>query len=446
VTSVSYEFKRDKSVDNEKITMIENLELCIREQNGFVYPNYEKYCISNLPSLILNMFNIKNTPKSPLEEITKNFDQQKVKNIVLFVIDGFGFNQFLSHYKENRFLSKLVDTENLYPLTSVFPSQTTNALTTLNTGLSTHEHGLFEYFIYINEIGKIVNTLRFESLEFKRQNKIVKQAVDPKSLFSGKSMHSTLKENGINTFTHMCISNANNSCSKVIFDGSTIIPAFKSSDLIVNLRKNLERSTEETYFFVHLDSLDTIAHEYGPLSYEYFTELSTICYLLNKEIVKKINPKTAQKTLLLLSADHGGVDVVPSETTYLNRFPKLIRNLQRGKGGQHILPVGSPREVFLHVKEEKLRETSELLSREIGKKAEIVETKEAVEGGLFGLGDVSNEFLERIGNLLILPYRNETVWFERSESSGLTYKGYHGGLDEKEMLVPLAVAKLDELK
>ena len=118
---------------------------------------------------------------------------------------------------------------------------------------------------------------------------------------------------------------------------------------------------------MHIDSLDTIAHEYGPLSYEYSAELSAICYLLNKELAEKIDPKIAKETLILMIADHGGVNVVPEEMVYLNRFPRVIENLQSGKDGKHISPVGSPqRELFLRVKDGKLGETRDLLSKKIG--------------------------------------------------------------------------------
>ena len=110
------------------------------------------------------------------------------------------------------------------------------------------------------------------------------------------------------------------------------------------------------------------------------------------------------------------------------------------------MPIGSPREVFLHIKEEKLDETKEYLQRKIGDKAQIIETKEAAKKGLFGLGLACRDFLERTGNLMILPYGNQTVWFEDSDGIKTSYLGQHGGLNEQEMLVPFAVASLSSLK
>jgi hypothetical protein len=110
------------------------------------------------------------------------------------------------------------------------------------------------------------------------------------------------------------------------------------------------------------------------------------------------------------------------------------------------LPIGGPRELFLHIKEEKLAETKEWLVQKIGNKAQIIETREAAEKGLFGLGIPVREIFERTGNLMILPYGNETVWFDNSECRENIFRGQHGGLHEEEMLVPFSITKLSNLE
>ncbi len=420
----------------------------IRKQSvdgNFLYPHYNENCISNIPGAVLDFFDIKNKRSRLPIEVGKGVDEE-VNKVVLFVLDGFGYNQFLRYYKHHKFLADLAEKGEVTPLTSIFPSQTTNALTTLSTGLTPQEHGLFEYYLYIKEVDRIVSTLSFEPLGSKRRNTLIDKGFSPKLLFNGNTIQNTLRAFGIKTFVHLYIGYAYSPYSTVLFDGSTIVRNLKSSDLISNLRKNLEKENGPAYFFVHLNNLDAIAHEYGPQSYEYSAELSVISYLLNKELVEKIDRKTAEETLVLLTSDHGEVNTVPSETTYLNWFPKVIENLQFGKGGTRILPTGSPRDVFLHVKEDRLIETRESLSQKIGDKAHIVETRVAIEKGLFGLGEVSTEFFDRVGNLLILPNRNETVWFEHFKGRKFTLLGHHGGLNEDEMIVPLAITQLSNLK
>ncbi|MCL5877439.1 MAG: alkaline phosphatase family protein [Candidatus Bathyarchaeota archaeon] len=422
----------------------ENLKPTTKKLYAFTRPQYEKNCISNIPNLILNIFQAKNPKPNPLKENIKEVDCKKVNKIVLLVVDGFGYNQYLGHHKENRFLVNLANKGKVCPLTSVYPSQTTNALTTLNTGLTPQEHGLFEYFIYLKEVGT-VNALRFERIGTKKRN-LVEEGFDPTLMFKGKNIQQTLNQEGIHTFTHMHISNASNACTKLVFDGSTIVPALKTSDAIVNLRKNIEKNKGRAYFFVHLETLDIISHEYGPQSAEYSAELQTISHLLQKELIEKIGSESSKETLMLMTADHGAVHAEPNETTYLNLEKEPLLNMQCGRNGKRILPTGGPRDIFLHIKDQKLTRTKEALFKKIGGKAQIVETKEAIKNGLFGLGDASPEFIERAGNLLILPYGKETVWFEGPDRRKIEFVGQHGGLSEEEMLVPLGIAMLSDLK
>jgi hypothetical protein len=409
----------------------------------FLYPIYEENCISNIPGTVLDIFGVKTERKLTINVDTETGDVNKV---VLLVLDGFGYYQFLRYSRTQKFLADLAEKSDVVPLTSVFPSQTTNALTTLNTGLTPQEHGLFEYYLYIKEVDRIVSTLSFDPLGSKRRNMLIQKGFNPKILYNGNTIQNNLQAAGVKTFVHIYTSYAYSNYSTMLFNGSRIVPNLKSSDLIVKLRKNLEKAKGPAYFFVHLSNLDTISHEYGPESYEYSAELSVITHLLNKELVEKVDSKTAKETLVLLTSDHGGVSIIPQNTTYLNEFPQLVRNLQSGKGGKRILPTGSARDVFLHIKEDKLTETKDLLEQKIGYKAKIVETRDAIKNGLFGLGDVSSEFSDRAGNLLIIPYRNETVWYAHFKDRRLNLMGHHGGLDEKEMLVPLAITKLSNLK
>jgi hypothetical protein len=419
----------------------------IRRQSGdgdFLYPCYEENCISNIPGTILDLFDVKNqSPQLPNKVVSGNGEVEKV---VLFVLDGFGYNQFLRCYKDHKFLRVLAEKGEVFPLTSVFPSQTTNALTTLNTGLTPQEHGLFEYYIYLKEVDSIVNTLRFEPIGSKKRNELVEKGYNPNILFKGNNIQKSLKEAGVKSFTHIYASYAYSHYSKLLFANSTVIPSLKSSDLIVTLKKKLEQEKERAYFFVHLSNLDTISHEYGQNSYEYNAELSAISYLLNKELIQKIDAETAKQTLLLVTSDHGGVNIIPEDTTYLNGFTDVLSNLEQDKTGKTILPTGSARDVFLHVKEEKLSDTQKLLTKKIGSKAKIVEIKDALNKGLFGQGKITREFVNRAGNLLILPYRNETVWFEHFTDIKYNPIGQHGGLNEEEMLIPLVLTKLSALK
>jgi len=429
--------------------LVQQLQTKSQVATEFVYPQYDENCISQIPDTILTLFGVQKQKNEGAfdDPLLNTVLPDRVNKIVLLVIDGFGFNQFLYCHKENPFLSKLVSKGEVYPKTSVFPSQTTNALTTLNTGLTPQQHGLFEYFVFLKSIG-VVNALRFERLGKKRPSSLLEEGFDPNILlYKSRTIHQALAESSVASFTHIHATNALNICSKLIFRGSQITPSPNAFETVSALRSNLEANRDKkAYFFVHLDSLDTVSHIYGPGSFEYQAELSWLTYLINKELVEKIDPQTAKETLLLVTADHGAINVNPAETTYLNYLPKILLNLKRGPDRKPIMPTGSPREVFLHIKKHKLQETKEWLTQKINGKAQVSETSEAVESGLFGSGVPSQGVLDRLGNLMILPYGNGTVWFESPGGCKLSYLGQHGGLSGQEMLVPFGAASLSSLK
>jgi predicted AlkP superfamily pyrophosphatase or phosphodiesterase len=215
--------------------------------------------------------------------------------------------------------------------------------------------------------------------------------------------------------------------------------------LVVRLRKAIEAESGPAYFYVYIDNFDSIEHEYGIGTDEFYAELSALSFLLEKEFLEKIDKDTASEVLLLITADHGQLNVSPKETIYLNKYQKVVDSFERSKSGKPILPTGSPRDVFLHIKENKLEKVYDFLSSKLKRKAKVIKTEEAIEMGLFGKGKPKKEFYERAGNLLILPYANCTVWYEHIKGKKFDLLGMHGGLSKYEMLVPFGIVKLSDL-
>jgi hypothetical protein len=50
---------------------------------------------------------------------------------------------------------------------------------------------------------------------------------------------------------------------------------------------------------------------------------------------------------------------------------------------------------------------------------------------------ISTRFLARAGNLVILPYRGESVWWFEKDKYEQRFRGHHGGLTKQEMEIPL---------
>jgi predicted AlkP superfamily pyrophosphatase or phosphodiesterase len=417
-----------------------------RKEGEFIYPFYEKYCFSNISSTILNFFGIKsNKPILPPELHKDKLEIENSSKVILLLIDGLGYKQWLGCYKNYKFFEIFTQNGIVAPITTVFPSSTAAALTTINTGLTPQQHALLEWFLYFKEIDMIIKTLPFEPLYDKDRNIFSKIKADQKILFKGTTIYQTLKRAGIKSFTFINENYANSTYSKLVYKGSSTIPFINSSDLVVRLRKTLELEKGPAYFYVYIDYVDSLEHKYGNYTEEYYAEISVLSFLLKKELLEKIDKKVAKETLFLITADHGQLNILPQETVYLNKFKKVVNSFQKSKRNKPILPTGSPRDVFLHIKQDRLEEIYSFLSKKLREKAKVVKTEEAIKMNLFGIDKPSKEFYDRVGNLLILPYKNNTVWYQHIKGRKFNLLGHHGGLTKDEMLVPFAISKLSNL-
>jgi len=62
----------------------------------------------------------------------------------------------------------------------------------------------------------------------------------------------------------------------------------------------------------------------------------------------------------------------------------------------------------------------------------VVKTEDLIQAGYFG-AEVSSRFRERVGNLVVLSYRYESVWWYEKGKFEMPYYGHHGGLTPQEM-------------
>ena len=413
-----------------------------RKHGEFIYPFYEKYCFSNIPSTIISSFGVKTKRQTlPPELYEEKIDGSD--KVVLILIDGFGYYQWLKYYKNNKFLKIFSQRGLVSPLTTVFPSTTAAAITTINTDLTPQEHGLPEWNVYYKEIDMIIDTLPFRSLGDKEMDSLLKKKVNPKILFNKQTIYQKLKKNGIKSFNFKNRNYVNSEYSKLCRKGSESASFIISSDLAVNLRKNLEKE-DGGYFFAYYDALDSIQHRYGPNTEQHEAEIFVFLYSLKREL-EKLKMNICKKTTIIITADHGQINIDPKKTLYLNKYQKLVDSFQKSENGKKILPTGSPRDVYLYIKPNKLDEIENYLSKKLQGKAEIMRSENALKLDLFGIGRIQKDFRDRIGNLLILPHKGHSIWYEHIKGKRVKSMGHHGGLSREEMLVPFSVTKLSEL-
>ena len=415
------------------------------KKDGFLYPRYDGYSLYNLIPTIFKLFGLDSDKKMFPEDMYKKYIDKNQK-IVLFLTDGFGYEQCKEVSQSTPFLEKLFGSNRIYPITSVFPSTTAASLTTLATGLTPQEHGLFEWNLYLEEIDKIIQTLPFSHIGRQaKENELLDEGVSPKILLDLKTTYEQLLDKGIKSYVFTSEFIGYSAYSTVSARGSSMLTYKYLSDLIVSLRNFLNSNKGPLFCYVYWPNIDTESHIYGPKSNQHFLEAKIFFDALQDALINKLSSDVLDNTLFLLTADHGQISVNPEETIYLNDDIKLHSFLEVSKSNKQILPYGNVRDCFIKVKNEQLDEAIRYLKEKYGKFALVLKTEEMIKAGLFGIGEPSERFLKRAGNVMILPYKNNTIWYEYIKGERPLYKRNHGGLSEEEMLIPFGIARFSEL-
>lgn len=413
------------------------------EDTTWIYPDYKNRCISNIPALIFSLFGIKREDELSLGKLAE--EDLKPRNVILFVIDGFGYTSWQRYADDYEFFNAVNKRGKVIAITTVFPSSTAPALTTFHSGLTPQGHGLLEWYVYFEEVDEILTTLPFTPLGEKELDKALRLRAEPKMLFNGGTIYKSLRKKGITSVAFVNKTYINGAYSNVVLRGANKVPYDDLLDLTIKLRDALRRPERNTYYYVYWPDLDSLAHEYGPYTKEYFFELQRISDTLKKELLEKIESEVAKETILLITADHGQCSIFPNHAIYLNEYQEVRDNLSMSRNEKPILPWGGPRDVFFQVKQEKLDTVVDFLTATLGSKARVLKSKDALRMGLFGSGVPKKEFLKRIGNLMVIPYHNQAIWYKHFKGERVEFHGHHGGLTKEEMLVPLAMARLSDL-
>lgn len=416
------------------------------DEHGFVKPDYGGLCFSGIHETIAEALGARPMGKGiPKEGVPTMETGRAYSKVVVLLVDGLGYDVWLRNSNDGGAIGALSRRGAVAPITAVFPSTTAAALSTLSTGLMPLEHGLLEWLLYMEEFDATIETLPFRPVGTRGQDVMLAAGVDPKVLLDAETIYERLAREDVTSYTLLDGDIAGSAYSRLVNRGSATVGYSGMLGMLDTMVKTLEGAKGRTLVYAYYGGLDGVAHDQGPDSGMAAAELTMLSAALNGMLFRKLSPKAAEDTLFILASDHGQVQVEPERTTYLNSDRTLMSSMRKGRDGKTIPPVGGPRDIFLHVRDDKVEEAQEHLRRSLGGRAVVMTAGVAAENGLFGPGEAGERFRRRVGSLLVLPKGSETVWYEHVPGKRMELRGIHGGLSAKEMLVPLAVAEMKRL-
>ena len=324
------------------------------------------------------------------------------ERVVLLVLDGLGWNQLMEHRTQMPVLSSFAGSH----ITSVAPSTTATALTSIVTGTTPGEHGLIGYRVDMGD--EVMNVLRWGNENGDLRRRYVPEHVQSCPAFMGMSVPVVTKAEFEGTgFTAAHLG------------GTRRMGWRAASSIPVVVREAIDAGHPLVY--AYYDGIDKIAHERG-FGAHYESELRAA-----DRLVGDVLGALPADTVLLVTADHGqvhvgdGIIVPPADV-----LSHVAR--QSGEGRFRWLHARRGRESAL-VEAARVHEDV----------AWVVTREQVIDEQWFG-PRVPDPVVRRMGEVALVA--REPVSFDDPLDSGaFDLVCRHGSLTADEMLVPLVASR-----
>jgi hypothetical protein len=321
--------------------------------------------------------------------------------VVLLVLDGLGAQQL--HARPG--LAPLLSSGDGRAITSVAPSTTATALTTLATGMVPAEHGVVGYRVALD--GKVMNVLQWSLDGADARVRVPAHVFQPRPSFPGATGPVpvvTRYDYGPTGFTAAHLGPAE------------LHPWYTPAGLVTGVRQLVRAGAP--FVYAYYEGIDKVAHAQG-LGEHYDDELRAVDRLVAD--VLDVLPAGAA---LVVTADHGQVDV-GSSIAVLPAEIMLDVTLISGEG----------RFRWLHVVPGAQDDVAAAALDLYGTEAWVRTRDQIVEDGWLG-GTPSPAVAARLGDVALVPFA-PMAFLDPADTGELRLRARHGSLTPAEMLVPL---------
>lgn len=360
-------------------------------ERELVLPHYDGPCVTGLVPALLG------APEDAPDWVPTA--ALEARQVVLLVLDGLGWEQL----QDRRDVAPTLAAMTGSWITTVAPSTTASALTSITTGLPPGEHGVVGYRMALH--GEILNVLRWSTAAGDARSTIPPEKVQPAAPFLGERppvvTRAEYRQSGF-TGAHL--------------DGVRFWGYRTVATLVTEVERLLRQS--EPFIYAYYDGLDKVAHEYG-LAGHYSAELTFV-----DRVVEYLLSRLPAGAVLIVTADHGQIDVgdsvLPVASDVLSHC-----SMQSGEG----------RFRWLHARPGRAEALYEAAVRQHGDMAWIVKREEVVDQGWFGPKVVDPAYA-RLGDVALVA-RKDIAFNDPLDTGPFELIGRHGSLTSAEMLVPL---------
>ena len=337
--------------------------------------------------------------------------------VLLFIlVDGLG-DAFLQRHGQGSTLLA----HRCRRITSVFPSTTASAVTTMLTGIAPATHGLTGWFIQDRRFGGIIAPLPMRV----RAGGPVRGLFALRRLFPYSSLFQHRRRPSI------LVSPADIACSPFSrrhARGAKIQPYAGLEGMVDETiaAAGALRAAGGGYAHVYYPEFDALSHRFGCASDEVVEEF----WRIDAALTRVFDRLAGSGVEVVISADHGFIDSPEAQCVRVEAHPELAEML-----GTPLF--GEARAAFCEVRKGAEADFEAFARTELAGKAKALRSADMLALGLLGPGPAHKRLRERIGSHALLM---EPGWTVRDSVPGervYPMLGVHGGLTPEEMWVPL---------
>lgn len=400
----------------------------------FVRPLYDSYGFARVPATVERL--LTGAGAAPLPAAALAGLDPRYDTVILLLVDGLGWRFFAPRAERYPLLRRFLGQGVVSRLTTMFPSTTAAHVTTLHTGLDPAASGVYEWFFYEPGLNRMIAPLLYSFAGDYGRETMLAAHVDPARLFPTATLYQRLAARGVASTVLQHGSYAASPFTRTVCAGAEVVGFRTVSEALALLGQRVAAQAGPAYYQLYIDTVDGVSHIHGPDSPQTDAEIDTVLTAIER-ILHPALVAAGRRALLLLTADHGQIAIDPARAHLVDRLlPDLPAATPTGADGRPILPGGSSRDLFLYVRPERRDAVHAALSAALAGRAEVHRGADLAAAGLFGPAP-SPTFLARLGDLVVLPYAGETVWWD-DRRFPVRFRGSHGGLTPEEAHTQLA--------
>ncbi|MCP5152258.1 MAG: alkaline phosphatase family protein [Ectothiorhodospiraceae bacterium] len=341
------------------------------------------------------------------------------RRIAMVLVDGLGDAQLAAANPAGALRAHRVG-----GMTSVFPSTTAAAITTVMTGVAPRRHGLTGWHVRLAALDLIATPLPYR---VRGGGDLRDHGVEPATVFGAAPLTATL---GVEC--HVVQPRYLLGSTYSAFHGAGAVShGADSIDACLDRVATLLCAPGERYVYAYWPQLDALSHRYGAGSREARRHLRAI----DDAFARLTERLRGSGATAVLTADHGFVDTTVHSRLLLDDLPELAATLRA--------PLcGEPRVAFCYLRPGAEADFLALVADRLAGRCTAIHRDEMLEPGWLGPGPAHPDLAGRVGDWSLLM-RDDFALMDTPPGDGPApvLIGVHGGATPAEMEVPVVVAR-----